>query len=541
MMIDYIYILHYLISTMSREGAQSRIDSLKSALNTQHYHRTALGNAVRYNVMLNLVNDTLAAEIDGTLDEFTGRLTDLEGRVTRSEFVRALDESISDINQEFDQAIEEELGLVDDRFDTEETIQQRLANRAYRTRLGRTAARATTEHLGMYQDANSPFNTGAVGAFRAFTNGFVQDDEDFFGSRVLYDNVFGAYEDGGESLTNKRRLTISDPTNDVNRTVGDKVLDDVVNRSIYDQTEIIDRVDTEFARFHGESMIDQMSMTGAGLRTARATIRQVMLESSAYGRQIADRGEGTHPVDYANAVRLRAGEGNVSEEVQDIQNSLTLLDNNLKNRSGQSAATDGGFVNKAGVAEFIDLINTAGTRSENGEITGGHIAISSFQFQNETISAALTDKIQRHVIESVLQGGTGNPLQVDLVLAYPRQRNISQKNDDDNRYGVGSTNYNILGPNLIEAMKLEEVKNEVYDMLRGLGVADDQLESYLKVNIQFRDKKFHPKVYLTDNVAGIGTQNLTGPVGNSINQAGSNFETMLFVAMMKEDNKLIII
>ena len=363
----------------------------------------------------------------------------------------------------------------------------------------------------MFYDANSPFSSGATGAFRSFTNGFVQDDEDFFGSRVLYDNVFGDYEDGGESLTMQRRRSIQDPTNDVNRTVGDKVLDDVVNRSIYDQTEIIDRVDTEFARFHGESMIDQLSLTGAGLRSARNTIRQVMLESSAYARQVADRGEAGHPLEYAQSLLLRAGEGSISEEVQNIQTSLTLLGNNLKSRSGQSAAIDGGYVNKAGVAQFIDLINTAGTRSEAGNIIGGYISISAFQFQNETISAALTDKIQRHVLETVLQGGSRSPLQVDLILAYPRQRNLSQRNDDDSRYGVGGTNYNILGPNLIEALKLEEIKNDIFDMLQGLGVSSDQLESYLKVNIQFRDKKFHPKVYLTDNVAGIGTQNLTGP------------------------------
>ena len=520
---------------MSREGGYGRIDSLKNSLNTEQYQRTGLGNAVRFNAALNI-----ASEFEVANNEDPQGFESLAGRVSQNEFVRALDDDLESMRSEFDSALEEERGEIDDRFNTEETIQQRLANRAYRSRLGRSVAKATLETLGQYHDANSPFNSGATGAFRSFTNGFVQDDEDAFGSRVLYDNVFGQYEDGGESLTMQRRRTISDPTNNMNRTVGDKILDDIVNRSIYDQNEIITRVDTEFARFHGESMIDQMSMTGSGLKAARQTIREVMLDSSAYGRQIADRGEnGTHPVDFAQAMINRVGEENISAEISEVQNSLTLLDNNLKNRSGQSAGADGGYVNKAGVAQFIDLINTAGTRSDSGELIGGQISISSFQFQNETISAALTDKIQRHVLESVLQGGTGKPLQVDLVLAYPRQRALNQKNSEDTRYGIGSTNYSILGPNLIEAMKLEEVKNDVFDMLRGLGVAEDNLQKYLNVNIQFRDKKFHPKVYLTDNVAGIGTQNLTGPVGNSVNQAGSNFETMRFVAnKYKDDTQL---
>lgn len=522
---------------MSRESAQNRIDSLKVGLSRDQYQRTALGNAVRFSTMQNLVADTIGE--DNTLDQFTGRLTDLQRRVSRDEFVNTFNESLDDLTNEFDRTIEEELSGVDPRFDSEDTVQQRLSNSAYRTRLGRTIAKATVERRAMYTDANSPFNQGATGSFRAFTNGFVQDDEDFFGSRVLYDNVFGAYEDGGESLTNQRRRSISDPTNDVNRTVVDKVLDNVVNRSIYDQTEIVDRVDTEFSRFHGESMVDQMSMSGAGLRSARSTIRQVMLQGSAMGRQLADRGEVGHPIDYAREVSLRVGQENINANIAEVQNSLSLLNNNLKNRSGQSAGINGGFVNKAGTAEFINLINTAGTRNEKGELNGGRISISSFQFQNETVSAALIDKIQRDVLENVLQKNTGNPLEIDLILAYPRQRNISQRNEEDSRYGVGSTNFNILGPNLIEALKLEEAKNDIYDMLRGLGVAEDDLESYLKVNIEFRDKKFHPKVYLTDNVAGIGTQNLTAPLGNSILQAGSNFETMLFVAnKYKDDNEL---
>jgi hypothetical protein len=494
---------------MSREGANNRIDSLKNSLNHDHYNRTALGSATRFNVAVNLMYD-----FDNELS--TNSFSNKE------EFSALMDGTINTLLSEYDEAILDENNK-SDISDTTQTLQQRLQNRVFKTALGQTVAKATTQRKGLYQDFNTSYSNGASGAFRSFTNGFVQDDEDFFGSRVLYDNVFGNYEDGTESLSNKRRLAMSDPLND-GRSVGEKVLDDVVNRSIYDQTEIIDRVDIEFGRFHGQSMIDQFSMTGSGLQTARRTIRNVMQEGSAYGRQVAARGESDdHPVTLAQALMDRT-----NEDLDSTKNALNLLNSNLGNRSSTTTPQDGGYVNKAGVAEFIDLINTAGTKDANGSLTGGRISISTFQFQNETISAALTDKIQRHVLESVLQGG-GAPLQIDLTLAYPRQRNVDAKQDSDGRYAVGQTNYSILGPNLIEALKLEAVKEEIASMLQGLGISPDQIGNYVDFNVQFRDKKFHPKVYLTDNRASIGTQNLTAPVGRSINQAGSNFETMRFV------------
>lgn len=511
---------------MSREGANNRIDSLKNTLNTDHYSRNALGNAVRFNTMLSVLDDF-------SIVEEQNKSNGIKTKFSLNDFANSLERTVGELRTDFDEQLNnDEFNNVNRRFDSENTIQQKLSNTAYKTSLGQTVAHSTVQRKGMYQDFNTSYSTGATGAFRAFTNGFVQDDEDFFGSRVLYDNVFGQYEDGSESLSNKARIAASDPTNDI-RTVSEKVLDNIVNKSIYDQTEIVDRVDIEFGRFHGNSMIDQMSMTGSGLKAARQTIRTVMQEGSAYGRQVEARGTDNHPIVLAQALSDRTG-----NDIETVNSALNLLNNNLGNRSTTTTGPDGGYVNKAGVAEFIDLINTAGTRDANGSLTGGKISISTFQFQNETISAALSDKIQRHVLESVLQGG-GAPLEIDVALAFPRQRNLDKRQDQDGRYAVGMTNYAILGPNLIEALKLEEVKNNVQDMLLGLGISKEDITKYVNFNVGFRDKKFHPKVYLTDNVASIGTQNLTAPVGSSVNQAGSNFETMRFVTnVFKDDDTL---
>jgi len=183
-------------------------------------------------------------------------------------------------------------------------------------------------------------------------------------------------------------------------------------------------------------------MTGSGLSSARRTIRNTLAEGTAVERNRL-----------ANAADIHASALQTATDPTDLVNALELIRNNVGNRS--SAATEGGYVDKAGIANFVDLVNTAENR----------ITIQSFQFQNDAISAALIDKIQRRVLEQVTRGDTSQPFQVDLVLAYPRQRNLDGKADPESRYGVGSTNYNILGPNLIEALKLQEVQTQLQEAL----------------------------------------------------------------------------
>ena len=497
----------------SKEDAQNQIDFLRNTLSRDQYHRSALGNAVRYNLLLNSYDELMAEDAERTLtpEELAQRLYEVEG----------------ELGEEYNNNLPKEFSRLNSKDSVSASDEQNIGNRIYNTRLGRTIGNELTSRSSQYSDFNSDFNRGATGAFRAFTSGFVQGDEDAFGSRVLYDNVFGDYEDGSISLQEKNKRRIYDPTDDI-RTAQEKTLDDITNKAIYDQTDIIDRVDVEYSRFHGQSLVDQYSLTGGGLQSARRVVRTVANVGSAYQRQVQLRGD-NHPETVMNEMTERLQSQQEVLESGELKTALTDIRNNLGNRSPAYENDTGGYVNKAGVAEFIDLMNTAENK----------ISISTFQFQNETISAGLADVMRRRVLEKLADGGSSEPLKIDLVLGYPRQRNNAERQDDDNRYGIGSTNYAILGPNLLEALKLEQIKEELKDTLKSYGVSDDELDNYVQLNIQFRDKKFHPKVYLTDNVAGIGTQNLTGPVGNSINQAGSNFETMRFVANKYDDKELI--
>jgi len=484
---------------MSREGSQHRIDSLKSTLGTNQYQRTALGNAVRFHTMINVLNEG----IDG------------RAFADRDEFLPQMENSVRELERDWNN----ELGI--DSDSDNRTVQQARHNRAFNSRLGATIADETVMNASKFAEVNSsPFRFGTSNAFNRFTGEILSgggfgggDDEDFFGSRALYDNVFAPYEnleDGTSALSTQLANTNPD---DMAATAAARVLKDNVNRSLYDSQNIVDRLDVEFQRFHGESMINQLSMTGSGLSSARRTIRNTLVNGT-----VGERNR------LANSADIHASALQQKTDPKDLVSALELINNNLGNRS--SAATQGGYVDKAGIANFVDLVNTAENK----------ISIQSFQFQNEAISAALIDKIQRRVLENVASGNN-KAFEVDFVLAYPRQRDLDGTSTEEGRYGVGSTNYNILGPNLIEALKLQAIQEQLQGTLQQMGITGVDIKDYFKLNIQFRDKKFHPKLYLTDNVAGIGTQNLTGPVGNSVNQAGSNFETMRFVVNKYKDDR----
>jgi len=103
---------------MSREGSQHRIDSLKSTLSTRQYERTALGNAVRFNTMINVLN----TGIDG------------EAFANRDEFLPYMENSVRELEREWNS----ELGQGADSDDR--TVQQARHNRAFNSRLGTTIA-----------------------------------------------------------------------------------------------------------------------------------------------------------------------------------------------------------------------------------------------------------------------------------------------------------------------------------------------------------------------------------------------------------------
>ena len=498
---------------MSRDGSQSKIDNIRnSAINTNRQTRTALNNAVRYNAMLQLYNDVEPDQSnpeDVRRSSIRNALSNRDPRtITDSVLASALDESIQDITKEFNTAVgsEEEIGL---------TAQAKMTNKAFRTDLGRIVAGETSFNRGRFFEANNQSNLishGAGGyAFGSYLSSFQEGSDDAFGSRVVYDNVFGAYESGEVSL--RERNASIDPE-DYGAVASQKVLQTLVNKNILDSRHTLNKVDREFERFFGESAVAAASESGTGLVRARSILnnsieRSIQLQQDKAVTEFMNN----DPNNAAFKERVDEINKEIAEEQLDQKAYLDSIKQSYSSRRTGESGTK--IINKGGVREFVDLFNSA-----DSEIT-----IQTYQLQNQTIGTSIRDVIRRRVLEKAV-GGDTKGFNLNLVLAYPKQRTTGNGSTEDDRYNIGSTGYGINGPNLIEALTMKEFELDLIEELVELGYAREDASKLINVNLEFRDRKFHPKVYLTDTMAAIGTQNLTAPVGNSINQAGSNFEQM---------------
>ena len=495
---------------MSRDGSQSRIDSIRSSANTTNpLERTALNNAVRYNVMLQLFDDTT----DNTQSRAQVRNA-LGGRdpktIDDDLLARSLEESIQDLTREFN----EEVGSDEDIIKTPQT---EMTNRMFRTDLGRIVGNEITFNRGRFFEANQKHNLlshGSAGyAFSSYLSSF-QDNDDAFGSRVVYDNVFGAFENGEKSLS--QRAAEIDPE-DYAATSSQKVLQTLVNKNILDSRHSLNKVDREFQRFFGQSAVAAASQSGTGLVRARQ-ILETSIEKSLELQQYYLNTEQYLKDNPQNALfqkRLTDIQNQINDERLTQQAYLDEIKEGYSVRRTNESAPGTRIINKAGVREFVDLFNSA-----DSEIT-----IQTYQLQNQTIGSSIRDVMRRRVIEKALTGDTKG-FKLNLVLAYPKQRINNGGDTEDDRYNIGGTGYAINGPNLIEALTIKQFEEDLVEELVQLGYAKADAEKLINVNLEFRDRKFHPKLYMTDTMAAIGTQNLTAPVGNSINQAGSNFEQM---------------
>ena len=506
---------------MSRDGSQSRIDSIRSSVNTTNpLERTALNNAVRYNAMLQLFDDTT----DNTQGRAQVRNA-LGGRDPRTIdddlLARSLEDSIQDLTREFN----EEVGSDEDIIKTPQT---EMTNRMFRTDLGRIVGNEITFNRGRFFEANQKHNLlshGSAGyAFSSYLSSF-QDNDDAFGSRVVYDNVFGAFESGEKSLS--QRAAEIDPE-DYAATSSQKVLQTLVNKNILDSRHSLNKVDREFQRFFGQSAVAAASQSGTGLVRARQ-ILETSIERSLELQQYYLNTEQYLKDNPQNALfqkRLTDLQNQISDERLTQQAYLDEIKEGYSVRRNNESAPGTRIINKAGVREFVDLFNSA-----DSEIT-----IQTYQLQNQTIGSSIRDVMRRRVIEKAITGDTKG-FKLNLVLAYPKQRINNGGNTEDDRYNIGGTGYAINGPNLIEALTMKQFEEDLVEELVQIGYAKADAEKLINVNLEFRDRKFHPKLYMTDTMAAIGTQNLTAPVGNSINQAGSNFEQMYIARnyMMSDD------
>lgn len=195
---------------------------------------------------------------------------------------------------------------------------------------------------------------------------------------------------------------------------------------------------------------------------------------------------------------INSGRRNVlrveSELNRIVNGNLNRARNVQKRLSKRDRASVAGYIdkhtymNRPGIYPFLSLIE--GAQSE--------IVIDTFQFQNKAISDYLMGWVRRRAM-------SGKTPSLTIRLAMPVSRNV------DNR-----TSYEILGPNLIQLKKFEEIKKQL----------SKELGYDVNINVEYETDRHHGKLYWTDKAAIIGSINLTSPVGHNPIQAGGNFETM---------------
>ena len=155
-----------------------------------------------------------------------------------------------------------------------------------------------------------------------------------------------------------------------------------------------------------------------------------------------------------------------------------------------------GYINRPGILPAIGMIHDAGSE----------LSINIFQLQNKPIIDYLTADLQR-------RADKGENFKLNVMLAWNEEVPL----DDDGM--------KILGSNIVAIRTFQALK--------------EKYEGQLDINIFTNDKRNHTKLLFSDTGAYISTQNQTGPVGKSLYQAGSNYETGRYVRNLAIDSENI--
>ncbi len=248
--------------------------------------------------------------------------------------------------------------------------------------------------------------------------------------------------------------------------------------------------------------------------------REVLHEFTNYLKQPASIRENP-----ATSIPLPARELDYKFE-QSIQNSIStahqssrhinkdIADFQRRNASDPSFVdywTDGGVTRGKRLLDNVGYINRPGILPAIGMIhdAGSELSINIYQLQNKPIIDYLTADLKSKA-EEFREGKRTDKFNFNLQLAW--NQDLAQ-NEDSIR---------ILSPNIV-AIRTFQALQEKYG-------------EFININILTNTKRNHTKLLFSDTGAYISTQNQTGPVGKSLYQAGSNYETGRYVRNLSIDN-----
>jgi len=231
-------------------------------------------------------------------------------------------------------------------------------------------------------------------------------------------------------------------------------------------------------------------------------IREKRIKESVAPKPIAEMNYKFDNYINSNIENAENASRHINKDIRDFTNRVNAQDSiiNYFTKGGQTRSVklldNVGYINRPGILPAISMIHDA--ESE--------LSINIFQLQNKPIIDYLTSDLVNRAEEIRKQRRQG--VQVDnfkfrLQLAW----NEELAND--------AAGYNILGPNLTAIRTFQNLATKYADAL--------------DITVQTLDRRNHTKLIFSDQGAYISTQNQTAPVGKSLYQAGSNYESGRYV------------
>lgn len=316
-----------------------------------------------------------------------------------------------------------------------------------------------------------------------------------YASQVVFENIFG-------NVLKQQSVYLEDPT---------KAKDNYYLDQSYQYAnafnEVISTSNVRDMEARGQETLDRLvnaDLFGSGLIPVDGNTADELraINEGTFNSSRSRAGKTITDLDF---VRSKSYVNELTKGAVSInRRNIKAIDTSINNSYKQKAAKvidDVKYQTRPGILPFVSMFESA---KES-------ITIDTFQYQNRAISDVVVSKIYREII-----GNENYEFKVNMIVGSPVP-------------GDEGTSASIFGPNILEVAKMEKLKETIITQLinsKKKTKAEAEEIANQVFNIKLAGPAHHRKVYITDQVAVLGSINLTSPVGDSIFKAGSNYEML---------------
>jgi hypothetical protein len=326
-----------------------------------------------------------------------------------------------------------------------------------------------------------------------------------YASQVVFENIFG-------NVLKQQSVYLEDPT---------KAKDNYYLDQSYQYAnafnEVISTSNVRDMEARGQETLDRLvnaDLFGSGLIPVDGNTADELraINEGTFNSSRSRAGKTITDLDFVRSKSYvnELTKGGVSINRRNIKAIDTSINNSYKQKAAK-VIDDVKYQTRPGILPFVSMFEAA---KES-------ITIDTFQYQNRAISDVVVSKIYREII-----GNENYEFKVNMIVGSPVP-------------GDEGTSASIFGPNILEVAKMEKLKETIITQLinsKKKTKAEAEEIANQVFNIKLAGPAHHRKVYITDQVAVLGSINLTSPVGDSIFKAGSNYEML---GMFHSNNDLI--